>query len=67
MANGINELRVYEYEDQYGNVYWSFRKPDKRTDIGIRLTHRGWLGRFYHIFLSDLRGVAMSRIWKGRE
>lgn len=67
MVNKINELRVYEYEDQHGNVYWSFRKPDKRTDVGIRLTHRGWLGRFYHIFLSDLREVARAYLLEGRE
>lgn len=43
--------RVYEYEDQDGNLYWSLRKPERSVFMGIQLRHRGRLGMHPYHFI----------------
>lgn len=47
--------RVYEYEDQDGNLYWSLRKPERTTLVGLRLRNRGRLGMHPYHFIRKVQ------------
>jgi hypothetical protein len=47
--------RIYEYEDQYGNLFWSLRKPQSAIDVGLKLRHQGRLGMHPYHFVDRLR------------
>lgn len=47
--------RIYEYEDQYGNLYWTLRKPEKSVFLGVQLKHRGRLGMHPYHFIRKVQ------------
>jgi hypothetical protein len=54
--------RMYEYEDQFGNTYWSFTKHPIHTKPQLRLTIQSWVGTHFENFLAELR--ALHRVLK---
>lgn len=59
--------RVYEYEDQDGNLYWSFRKPERSTFVGLRLSHRGRLGLHPYHFIRKMQVIIRDAIFQSQQ
>ena len=47
--------RVYEYVDADGHTYWSFRKPTRTVQAGIRLYNSNRRGTVLGQFVQDIR------------
>lgn len=56
----LDDVRVYEYEDEDGNVYWSFTKPDTLIPVVRRLRSRSRIGTHVINFIAALRHVAAA-------
>lgn len=59
--------RVYEYEDQDGNVFWSFVKFPSVVTHGQKMSLRDRVGTPFDSYLSDLRAVRRIVLDEERE
>lgn len=51
--------RVYEYVDQEGNVFYSFKRLDM-VRVGVKLTLMSRVGTHFQNFLNYMRGLALD-------
>lgn len=49
--------RIYQYSDQNGTLYWSFKKPRILVDTGIVLRAETRIGVNVFHFMEDLRKI----------
>ena len=59
-ASGLSRIRVYEYQDGEGNIFWSFTKFSSLVSPPVRLTLQSRLGTHVINFLVELRRRAES-------
>lgn len=56
----LDEVRVYEYEDEEGNIYWSFAQPPTLIPVARRLRARSRIGTHFINFIVALRHLAAA-------
>ena len=59
--------RVYEYEDQNGNLFWSFEKYPSIVTHSRTMNLRDRVGTPFDSYLADLRAVRRLLIEELRE
>lgn len=52
--------RLYEYEDQHGNVYWTFKEPTASVESTMRLRIRNRNGIHALNFIDKIRSAARN-------
>lgn len=56
----LQDVRVYEYEDENGVLYWSFTPPETLIPVALRLRSRSRIGTHLINFIVSLRHVAAA-------